>query len=363
MRRGGHTAAGVPVRASNGAPAFPPRPVRCSTLHASMADALRILLLEDEPPDADLIERELRRSFEVVMHRVDSRDAFAAALRDFAPDLILSDHGLAQFDTLAAIQASRELRPAPPVIVVAGTRDEGAAAGWAAAGAADVGPKDDLSRLVPAIRAALEQPQTAALARSERRYRTLVDQNADPIVLSDRTGAILYASETIRQLLGYTAEEWVGRPGLEFVHPDDRALARRVLTGGLSWPGEPMRTELRCRHKNGTWRTLEVVTVNRLDDPAVGAVVSDCREIARYKPPDAVPAELGAAPPDILSPRQRQVLRLLAEGQSTRKIAEQLSVSVKTVETHRAQIMKRLNIRHLAGLVRYAVSLGLVQAP
>lgn len=176
-------------------------------------------------------------------------------------------------------------------------------------------------------------------------------------MLTDRTGTVVYASETIQRLLGYAAEQLVGRPRLDFVHPDDRALARRVLTGGLSWPGEATRAELRCGHKNGTWRSIELVTVNRLDDPTVSAVVSDCREIVRYRLPEA------AVPPDVLSPRQRQVLRLLAEGQSTRKIAEQLSLSVKTVETHRAQIMKRLNIRHLAGLVRYAVYLGLTQAP
>ena len=329
-----------------------------------MPEALRILLLEDEPADADLIERELRRAcLEAVIHRVDSHDAFAAALRDFAPDLILSDHRTPQFDALAAIQACRELRPAAPVVVVTGTPDERTRADCLAAGASDVVPKDALPRLSPAIHAALEQRQAAVLAQRERRYRTLLDQNADPIVLSDRTGTILYASETIRQVVGYTPEEWVGRPGLDFVHPDDRALARRVLTGGLSWPGEAIRAELRCRHKNGTWRALELVTVNRLDDPAVGAVVSDCREITPSRAADPARPEAETVPPDVLSPRQRQVLRLLAEGQSTRKIAEQLSVSVKTVETHRAQIMKRLNIRHLAGLVRYAVYLGLTQAP
>ena len=329
-----------------------------------MPEALRILLLGDDPASADVIERELRRSsVEALIHHVDSHDAFVPALRDVAPDLILSDHRPPRFDALAAIQACRDLQPAAPVIVLTGMPDQGTRAAWLAAGASDIIPRDDWPRLGPAVRAALEQHQTAALVQSERRYRTLVEQNADPIVLSDRTGTILYASETIQRLLGYTAEEWVGRPGLDFVHPHDRALARRVLTGGLSWPGEATRAELRCRHKNGTWRSIELVTVNLLDDPTVSAVVSDCREIARYRLPEAARPEATTVPPDVLSPRQRQVLRLLAEGQSTRKIAEQLSLSVKTVETHRAQIMKRLNIRHLAGLVRYAVYLGLTQAP
>ena len=330
---------------------------------ARMPEALRILLLGDDPAGADVIERELRRSsVEAFIHHVYSQDAFVPALRDVAPGLILADHRPPRFDAFAAIRACRDLQPAAPVIVLVGIPDQETHAAWLAAGASETIPRDDLLRLGAAVRAALERHETAALAQSERRYRTLVDQNADPIVLTDRTGTIVYASETIQRLLGYAADELVGRPGLDFVHPDDRALARRVLTGGLSWPGEATRAELRCGHKNGTWRSIELVMVNRLDDPTVSAVVSDCREIVRYRLPEAARPD-AAVPPDVLSPRQRQVLRLLAEGESTRKIAEQLSLSVKTVETHRAQIMKRLNIRHLAGLVRYAVYLGLTQAP
>jgi DNA-binding NarL/FixJ family response regulator len=61
------------------------------------------------------------------------------------------------------------------------------------------------------------------------------------------------------------------------------------------------------------------------------------------------------AQPDELTPRQREVLQLVAEGHSTKDIARRLDVSVKTVETHRAQIMQRLGINNIAGLVRYAI--------
>ncbi len=61
-----------------------------------------------------------------------------------------------------------------------------------------------------------------------------------------------------------------------------------------------------------------------------------------------------------LTPRQQEVLTLIAEGRSTKEIARALSISVKTVETHRAQLMDRLNIHDIAGLVRYAIKTGLV---
>lgn len=61
-----------------------------------------------------------------------------------------------------------------------------------------------------------------------------------------------------------------------------------------------------------------------------------------------------------LSPRQREVLRLIAEGRTTKQIGQTLEISAKTVETHRSQLMERLNIHDVAGLVRYAIIVGLV---
>lgn len=65
---------------------------------------------------------------------------------------------------------------------------------------------------------------------------------------------------------------------------------------------------------------------------------------------------------DPLTPRQREILRLIAEGQSTKTVARTLEISTKTVETHRSQIMERLSIHDIPGLVRYAMRTGLVPA-
>ncbi len=71
-----------------------------------------------------------------------------------------------------------------------------------------------------------------------------------------------------------------------------------------------------------------------------------------------------AGPPaaEVLTPRQREILQLIAEGHSTREIATTLHLSVKTVETHRTQLMDRLDIHDIAGLVRYAIRTGLVSS-
>lgn len=67
-------------------------------------------------------------------------------------------------------------------------------------------------------------------------------------------------------------------------------------------------------------------------------------------------------PADALTPRQREVLQLIATGQSSKEIARKLDLSIKTVETHRTQLMKQLDIHEIAGLVRFAIRAGLVSA-
>lgn len=66
-------------------------------------------------------------------------------------------------------------------------------------------------------------------------------------------------------------------------------------------------------------------------------------------------------PVEVLTPRQREVLQLVAEGHSNKEIASRLNVALKTVETHRTELMERLGIHGVAGLVRYAIQVGLVE--
>jgi DNA-binding NarL/FixJ family response regulator len=65
-------------------------------------------------------------------------------------------------------------------------------------------------------------------------------------------------------------------------------------------------------------------------------------------------------PVETLTPRQREVLQLVAEGFSTKEIARRLHLSTKTVESHRSDLMQRLDIHGIAGLVRYAIRVGIV---
>jgi len=81
--------------------------------------------------------------------------------------------------------------------------------------------------------------------------------------------------------------------------------------------------------------------------------------LRRVRGPEERPR--GAASPyQLLTPRQREILQLITEGHTTKEIAQRLQLSVKTVETHRTQLMQRLDLHDIAGLVRYAIRLGLL---
>src|SRR5256885_1743506 len=77
--------------------------------------------------------------------------------------------------------------------------------------------------------------------------------------------------------------ENLGRDAFELIHPDDRLRALELFGELLQRPGHVVRVELRALHKDGSWRVLETVGVNRLSDPAIGAIVVNYRDITERK--------------------------------------------------------------------------------
>lgn len=119
-----------------------------------------------------------------------------------------------------------------------------------------------------------------ALRHSENRFRALVENSTDAISLVDATGSVLYSSHAISPIFGYTLEERAGRNIFELVHPEDRKqtlpLFHKLLTEGL---GSSVSTVIRYLHKNGSWRWIEALGTNLLEDPSVQAVAINYRDI------------------------------------------------------------------------------------
>jgi diguanylate cyclase (GGDEF)-like protein/PAS domain S-box-containing protein len=123
----------------------------------------------------------------------------------------------------------------------------------------------------------------AALLESEERFRYMVQNSSDVITLVAADGTIRYVSPAIERVLGYSREERVGGNALDLVHPGDVARARRLFAEGRSNPGVPLSIEIRMRHKDGSWRYVEVTGTNLLEDPSAGAVVLNSRDVTERK--------------------------------------------------------------------------------
>ena len=122
-----------------------------------------------------------------------------------------------------------------------------------------------------------------ALRQSEERFRSLVHNASDIIVILEADGTIRYVSPAIERVLGLQPEDVVGKNAVAFVDPIDRNEAIRIFAEAKKEPGIRPPVEFRLRHENGNWRHLEINRSNLLDDPAVGGIVFNLRDVTERK--------------------------------------------------------------------------------
>ncbi|MEO8627573.1 MAG: PAS domain S-box protein [Betaproteobacteria bacterium] len=138
-----------------------------------------------------------------------------------------------------------------------------------------------------------ERKQTEEATRnSERRFRALIEHSLDSISVIDASNQILYLSPAVETVEGYSAEELIGRSGIENTHPDDLPLIGRIVEQLLAAPGTAIPVLWRRRHKDGRWIWLEGFATNLLDDPAVRGIVTNYHDVTERKhAEDALAAE------------------------------------------------------------------------
>jgi PAS domain S-box-containing protein len=118
-----------------------------------------------------------------------------------------------------------------------------------------------------------------ALAESEERHRTLIENISDVVTILNPDGTIRYESPSIERSLGYRPDELVGRVGFELVHPDDLDRVLAEFAAKIGVPGDRTVIRFRFRHADGSWRVLEALATNRVDDPAVHGMVVVSRDV------------------------------------------------------------------------------------
>jgi PAS domain S-box-containing protein len=117
------------------------------------------------------------------------------------------------------------------------------------------------------------------LQATQRRFRALVENSADGIALLERDGRFRDLTTSAARMLGYLPQDLVGRTFDELVAADDVESARQVRRRCLEQPGTAVSAELRCHHRDGSWRVIEGVVVNHLASPEVRAIVVNYRDV------------------------------------------------------------------------------------
>jgi len=232
---------------------------------------LRILIVEDVPRDADLLQRAMRRdglAFEAVV--TDTREGFLHALETFRPEIVLSDYSMPRFSGREALDLKQQHTPDIPFIVVTGSINEETAVDCIKCGADDYVTKAHLARLLPAIQGALckkslqkaERQAREAMRASEARLRSaLAASNIGPWEWNLKTNAVYLSPEWKRQIgyedteLGNTFEAWADR-----LHPEDRdptmAALERYLEACRRGRDGMLAVEFRLRHRDGSHRWI-----------------------------------------------------------------------------------------------------------
>ncbi|MHB8581242.1 MAG: PAS domain-containing sensor histidine kinase [Ignavibacteriaceae bacterium] len=122
-----------------------------------------------------------------------------------------------------------------------------------------------------------------ALRESEKRFRALVEKSFEGISLLDFEGKFLYQANFAKLIYGYEPEELIGKSAFELVHPDFLDTARKTFSDLLNSPGNSMSLELKIKHKDNSWRWIEIVVTNLFNEPFVKAVVANYRDITDRK--------------------------------------------------------------------------------
>ena len=169
----------------------------------------------------------------------------------------------------------------PPVVEVLRPSGEACwlACSWTRVPAADGRPR----RLILTSRDITKELELKraekALRDSAARFRALVQNSSHMVIVLDASGGITYASPAFRRMLGYREDARVGQNVFELIHPDDVVDVRARFGEHLAGLAQSAGFGFRFLAADGTWRNIEALANNLLDDPAVGGVVFNCRDV------------------------------------------------------------------------------------
>jgi PAS domain S-box-containing protein len=121
------------------------------------------------------------------------------------------------------------------------------------------------------------------LQNSERYFRSLTQNALDVTMVIERDGIIKYATSSVEPPRGYKPEEIIDTDGFSTVHPEDMPKVMSVYNELMQKSSSSVRTEVRVQHKDGSWRIVEAIARNLLDDPIVGGIIVSYRDVTERR--------------------------------------------------------------------------------
>ncbi|HXB53988.1 MAG TPA: response regulator [Vicinamibacteria bacterium] len=224
-----------------------------------MGTKSRLLHLEDNPTDSELVGLALREAgldWDVV--RVESRDAFVAALEQGGFNAVVSDYSLPSFNGLEALRETRKRRPELAFLFFTGTLGEERAVEALKAGATDFVAKERRDRLAPALqRAVKEAEERSARRQAEEQYRLLFDSNPHPMwVFDPETLAFLAVNDATVRQYGHSRDELLGMT-IKDIRPPEEIPALMEELETPAWPKSDWLRVWKHRRKDGSIINVE----------------------------------------------------------------------------------------------------------
>jgi PAS domain S-box-containing protein len=194
---------------------------------------------------------------------------------------------------------------------------------------------------------------------SEERFRLMADTAPVMVWMSGPDTLCTFLNRRWLEFRGRTMEQELGSGWSEGVHPDDMERCMQTYLSAFEARRE-FRMEYRLRRADGEFCWIVDSGVPRyLADGIFAGYIGSCIVIT-----EQLRARQQRMEGDghLLTPRELQVLTLVAEGKSTKEVATLLGISYKTADSHRSRIMEKLDVHETASLVRYAIRIGVVKA-
>jgi PAS domain S-box-containing protein len=196
---------------------------------------------------------------------------------------------------------------------------------------------------------------------SEQRFLSLADAAPVMIWMAGADARCTYCNRAWLEFRGRSHEQELDHGWLEGLHPEDRETYLGAYAKAFAGR-QPFRAQFRMQGSSGEYGWMEISGVPRYnDDGAFAGYLGSATELIGRKRPLFTPDEQSARIVFALTERERQVLALIAQGNSTKQTAARLCISYKTADSHRSRILEKLGVHETASMVRYAIRAGLVE--